>query len=71
MSQLTPWQHYQQDLTREDFSHDAAQEKAVKSLQRVYDELMVAAKPISGINKLFAAVGVKSTPAAVKGLWSR
>ncbi|WP_345856716.1 cell division protein ZapE [Shewanella algae] len=39
MSQLTPWQHYQQDLTREDFSHDPAQEQAVKALQRVYDEL--------------------------------
>lgn len=39
MSQLTPWQHYQQDLTREDFSHDPAQEHAVKALQRVYDEL--------------------------------
>lgn len=39
MSQLTPWQHYQQDLTREDFSRDPAQEQAVKALQRVYDEL--------------------------------
>ena len=39
MSQLTPWQHYQQDLTREDFSHDPAQEQAVRALQRVYDEL--------------------------------
>ncbi len=39
MSHLTPWQHYQQDLTREDFSHDLAQENAVKALQRVFDEL--------------------------------
>lgn len=39
MSQLTPWQHYQQDLTRDDFSHDPAQEQAVRALQRVYDEL--------------------------------
>ncbi|MGX2952239.1 cell division protein ZapE [Shewanella sp. JL219SE-S6] len=36
---VNPWQHYQQDLTREDFSHDPAQEQAVKALQRVYDEL--------------------------------
>lgn len=35
----TPWQRYQQDLTREDFSFDTAQEQAVKALQRVYDEL--------------------------------
>ncbi|MGX9462404.1 cell division protein ZapE [Shewanella sp. A14] len=69
MSQLTPWQHYQQDLTREDFSHDIAQEQAVKSLQRVYDELIAAAKPTSGISKLFAAVGVKPTQAPVKGLY--
>lgn len=69
MSQLTPWQHYQQDLTQDDFLHDAAQAQAVKSLQRVYDELIVAAKPTSGISKLFVAVGVKSTPPTVKGLY--
>ncbi|GGQ08899.1 cell division protein ZapE [Shewanella litoralis] len=69
MSQLTPWQHYQQDLTRDDFSHDAAQEQAVKSLQRVYDELANANKPASGLSKLFSAVGVKAKPAPVKGLY--
>ncbi|GGB46782.1 AFG1 family ATPase [Shewanella inventionis] len=69
MSQLTPWQHYQQDLTREDFSHDAAQEQAVKSLQRVYDELINANKPASGLSKLFSVVGVKTKPVPVKGLY--
>jgi len=69
VSQLTPWQHYQQDLTRDDFSHDAAQEQAVKSLQRVYDELIVAAKPASSVSKLFSAIGIKSTPTPVKGLY--
>ncbi|MCL1114626.1 AFG1 family ATPase [Shewanella basaltis] len=69
MSQLTPWQHYQQDLKREDFSHDAAQEQAVKSLQRVYDELLNLNKPTSGITKLFSAVGIKSKPLPVKGLY--
>ncbi|WP_417763705.1 cell division protein ZapE [Shewanella sp.] len=39
MAVSTPWQRYQQDLTREDFSYDAAQEQAVKALQRVFDEL--------------------------------
>lgn len=39
MAHLTPWQHYQQDLARVDFVHDAAQEQAVKSLQRVFDEV--------------------------------
>ncbi|WP_282110178.1 cell division protein ZapE [Shewanella algicola] len=69
MAQLTPWQHYQQDLTREDFSHDAAQEQAVKSLQRVYDEIIAANKPSSGLSKLFSAVGVKAKPATVTGLY--
>ena len=36
----TPWQRYQQDLLKEDFSADAAQAEAVRHLQRLYDELM-------------------------------
>ena len=43
MSELTPLQKYQQDLTRDDFSYDSAQENAVKHLQRLYDELVVRA----------------------------
>ena len=31
-------QKYQQDLQREDFVHDAAQENAVRHLQRLYDD---------------------------------
>ncbi len=41
---MTPWQKYQQDLQREDFVHDAAQENAVRHLQRLYDDL-TADKP--------------------------
>jgi len=37
---MTPWQRYQRDLTREDFHHDAAQEKAVRELQNLYDALV-------------------------------
>jgi len=37
---MTPLELYQQDLKREDFSHDAAQEMAVKHLQRLYDDLV-------------------------------
>ncbi|MCL1075853.1 cell division protein ZapE [Shewanella dokdonensis] len=44
MSQITPWEHYQQDLERTDFSYDAAQERAVRALQRVYDVLQKPAK---------------------------
>ncbi|MEM9256022.1 MAG: cell division protein ZapE [Pseudomonadota bacterium] len=36
----TPWQRYQADLQREDFSYDPAQEQAVKRLQDLYDRLL-------------------------------
>lgn len=38
----TPLERYQQDLQREGFSLDPAQEKAVQHLQRLYDELVEA-----------------------------
>lgn len=37
----TPWELYQQDLKREGFTYDSAQENAVKHLQRLYDELVL------------------------------
>ena len=36
----TPWQRYQADLQREDFSHDPAQEQAVRLLQELFDRLL-------------------------------
>ena len=36
----TPWQRYQADLEREDFSHDPAQEAAVRLLQDLYERLL-------------------------------
>ncbi len=36
----TPWAAYQNDLKREGFQHDPAQEQAVKHLQRLFDELI-------------------------------
>jgi cell division protein ZapE len=62
---MTPWQKYQQDLTRDDFHHDAAQENAVRHLQRLYDDLVAQAayKP-SLIDKL-----LKRKPEKVKGLY--
>lgn len=42
----SPWQRYQQDLQKEDFSHDPAQEQAVLLLQDLYERLM--ANPGSG-----------------------
>ncbi|WOJ98630.1 cell division protein ZapE [Congregibacter brevis] len=37
---LTPWQRYQEDLRRDDFSHDEAQEAAVRRLQDLYDRVV-------------------------------
>jgi cell division protein ZapE len=39
---LSPLQHYQRDLDREDFQRDPAQAHAVDALQRVYEDLMNA-----------------------------
>ena len=36
----TPWQRYQADLQREDFSHDPAQENAVRLLQDLHERLI-------------------------------
>ena len=37
---MTPLERYKQDLERDDFSYDPAQEMAVKHLQRLYDDLV-------------------------------
>ncbi|MDR6982114.1 cell division protein ZapE [Rheinheimera pacifica] len=37
---MTPLEKYQQDLTRDDFQHDAAQAFAVAQLQRLYDDIV-------------------------------
>ncbi|GIU41227.1 cell division protein ZapE [Shewanella sairae] len=68
MSQLTPWQHYQQDLTRDDFSHDAAQEQAVKQLQRVYDELLALNSQPAKSGGLFSLFSKKHKP-TLQGLY--
>lgn len=69
MPQLSPWQHYQKDLTREGFSHDPAQEIAVKALQRVYEDLTQATEPTSVVSKLLIKLGVKAEASAPKGLY--
>ena len=68
MSKLTPWQHYQQDLQREDFNHDPAQEQAVKALQKVYEELLDAQQQTSGLKKVLSWFG-RSKVNSVKGLY--
>ena len=63
---MTPWQTYQQDLQRDDFVHDAAQENAVRHLQRLYDDL-TQEKPQS--KGFFAKLFNKAEPAPIKGLY--
>lgn len=37
---MTPLEHYQNDLTKDGFSHDAAQEQAIQHLQALYEQLI-------------------------------
>ncbi|GAP74298.1 ATPase, AFG1 family [Pseudoalteromonas sp. SW0106-04] len=63
---MTPWQKYQQDLQRDDFLHDEAQENAVRHLQRLYDDIVAQPeKPRGFFSKLFA----KDSTKAIKGLY--
>ncbi len=62
---MTPLQRYQADLQRPDFFHDPAQEKAVRHLQRLYDDLVAADQSGPGLlGKL-----LRKKPEAVKGLY--
>jgi len=63
---MTPLERYQADLKRPDFFHDAAQETAVRHLQRLYDDLIAADQNKPGfLGKLFG----KKDQAPVKGLY--
>lgn len=53
MIKLSPIERYSQDLTRDDFLFDAAQENAVKNLQRLYDDLITQPLPVTGFKKVF------------------
>ena len=72
MSQLTPLEKYQQDLTRADFSYDAAQENAVRHLQRLYDDLVN--RPVATVSMLDKVRGIfgrgaKSQAPQIQGLY--
>ena len=63
---MTPLQRYQADLQRPDFFHDAAQENAVRHLQRLYDDLVAAQQQSSGLlGKLFG----KKAQGPIKGIY--
>lgn len=63
---MTPLERYQADLKRPDFFHDAAQENAVRHLQRLYDDLVASSQSKPGLfGKLFG----KKDQTPVKGLY--
>ncbi|MCF5139614.1 cell division protein ZapE [Pseudomonas edaphica] len=63
---MTPLERYQADLKRPEFFHDAAQENAVRHLQRLYDDLVAASHNKPGMfSKLFG----KKDHTPVKGLY--
>lgn len=68
----TPLQRYQDDLKRDDFSYDPAQEMAVKHLQRLYDELVAresAPKKTGLLSKLGQRFSQPKAITPVKGLY--
>ena len=70
-----PYERYRQDLQREGFQHDPAQERAVQSLQKIYDQLMAQPEPAPVSKKpgLFARLAGRdkaaAAPSAVRGLY--
>ena len=66
---MTPWEKYQDDLSLIDFQYDAAQENAVKELQRLYDELTHPEKKPSWRVKLKQAFGKGMHKPSIQGIY--
>jgi len=72
MIKLSPINKYKQDLSRDDFLFDAAQENAVNHLQRLYDDLQSKPVAVSGFKKVlnrWKKVYTKQEISPVKGLY--
>ena len=72
MIKLTPIQKYQEDLLKDDFSYDSAQENAVKHLQRLFDDLQSKPVPVKGFKRALKGwVKIYSKPEKqpIKGLY--
>ena len=72
MIKLSPLEQYQKDLTRDDFQYDAAQENAVKHLQRLYEDLQSKPVAVSGFKKVlnrWKKVYSKPEVNPIKGLY--
>jgi cell division protein ZapE len=66
---MTPWEKYQEDLTLIEFQYDAAQENAVKELQRLYDELTQPKKKMKWRVKLAQKFGKGMTKPGIQGIY--
>src|SRR5690554_1286033 len=66
---MTPLERYQQDLQRPDFFRDAAQENAVRHLQRLYDDLTREAPSQNSNGLLGRLLGKKTPQQPAKGLY--
>lgn len=69
MIEFTPWQKYQTDLQDPLFLYDAAQEKAVKELQRLFDELTHPQKKRTWRVKLQSKFGKGMHKPSIQGLY--
>ncbi|GLS83383.1 cell division protein ZapE [Paraferrimonas haliotis] len=68
MQTKSPLQQYQSDLQRPDFHPDAAQQKAVEALQRLYDELTTKANSTSWFASLTGKLMGKQA-GSIQGLY--
>ncbi|MDX1799622.1 MAG: cell division protein ZapE [Marinobacter sp.] len=66
---MTPWERYQQDLKRQDFLRDAAQEDAVRRLQSLYDKLVEAESQRNKLMVKFRRKLHKGLETPIKGLY--
>ncbi|SET60978.1 cell division protein ZapE [Thalassotalea agarivorans] len=72
MIKLSPLEKYQQDLKRDDFHYDQAQENAVRHLQRLYQDLQHKPLPVSGFKKVlnrWKRIVTPAPQAQIKGLY--
>lgn len=72
MINLSPLEKYQQDLSRDDFQYDEAQENAVKHLQRLFEDLQNKPLPVTGFKKVlngWKRVVAKQEPKVPQGLY--
>jgi cell division protein ZapE len=64
---MTPIESYNRKLEYSDFVRDAAQEKSIRLLQRIYDELTGSDLPAPGL--IARLLGTRQKPKAVEGLY--